>query len=61
MMLYALIVMVAATGDNPFAIPFVRTPSLTLQECQREAAIYLSLKGRTDLVATCVLEESRLL
>ena len=61
MMLYALIVMIASTASNPFSVPFVHTPSLTLQECQRQAASYLSLKGRADLVATCVLEESRLL
>ena len=61
MMLYALIVMVASTAGNPFAIPFVHTPSLTLQECRREAAMYLSLKGRTNLVAICVSEESRFL
>ena len=61
MMLYALIVMVASTAGNPFAIPFVHTPSLTLQECRREATIYLSLKGRTNLIVTCVLDENRFL
>ena len=59
-MLYALIVMVGSAVGNPLAMPFVHMPNLTAQECQRRAALYLSLRGKTNLVAQCVSEQWRL-